>query len=97
MIVHDDYGYEDVQADPEQENDPRRILDECWRIERRTRDAPYGERYVAFMEAVTRLTALPVSAWETFAGLYNREKRRYRPATGSDVHDWFSLVQARRG
>lgn len=77
-------------------NDPRRLLDECWRVEARTRGAAYGERYVAFLDLIGRLTGLSATAWETFDALYHRELRRHRPPQG-DVHEWFSLVKARRG
>lgn len=83
--------------DPALRNDPRRLLDECWRAEDRLRGAPYGERYVGFIDLVALLSGLEREAWLTFSDLYQREKRRRRPTTGSDMHDWFSLAQARRG
>ena len=80
---------------PAEVEDPRRLLDEFWRAHERNRDAPYGERYVAFMPLIERAVKLDAPAWAAFEKLYAREHTRRHLTPGTES-DWLDRARASR-
>jgi hypothetical protein len=82
-------------GDPVAEEDPRRLLDELWRHDDRSRNAGYGERYVGFEPLLGRVATMGDSAWAAFQKLYARDHQRRRLAPGTEC-DWMERARSRR-
>jgi hypothetical protein len=83
-------------GDPVADEDPRQLLNELWRYDDRSQNAPYGERYVGFEALLARVGNLDDSAWSKFEQLYHREHQRRRLPAGTEV-DWMDRARSRRG
>src|SRR5262245_17722232 len=80
---------------PVQDEDPRRLLDELWRYDERSKRAAYGERYVGFEPLLERVRQLPAKDWSASEKLYARDHQRRRLPAGTEV-DWMERARARR-
>ena len=82
-------------GDPITDEDPRRLLDEFWRHDERSRNAAYGERYVGFEPLLGRVASLDDKGWAAFQKLYARDHQRRRLPAGTEV-DWMERARSRR-
>jgi hypothetical protein len=82
-------------GEPTGHEDPRQLLNELWRAHDRTRDGPYGERYVTFMPLIERAGRLTDSGWGAFQKLYQREHTRRRLAPGTEL-EWMERAAQQR-
>jgi len=82
-------------GEPTGHEDPRQLLNELWRTHDRTRDGPYGERYVTFMPLIERAGRLTDSGWGAFQKLYHREHTRRRLPPGTELEWMERAAQAR--
>jgi hypothetical protein len=83
-------------GEPLEGDDPRRLLDELWRVHDRNRQAPYGERYVTFTPLIERAARLDPPAWAAFEKLYAREHACRRLPPGLEL-DWVERARSYRG
>lgn len=82
-------------GEPTGDEDPRQLLNELWRAHDRTRDVPYGEKYVTFMPLIERAGKLKDPAWGAFQRLYSREHARRRLPPGTEL-DWMERAAHHR-